>query len=378
MTNSTETAKRSASGRRAGFVGILANIFLCAGKLAVGTLSGSVSITADGLNNLTDASSSVVTLLGFKLAEKPADEDHPYGHARFEYLSALAVAVLMLFIGFELAKSSVQKIFRPESVEFGWITAAVLLGSMAVKLWLSLYNLRLGRKIESDTLLATAADSRNDVVATGAVLTSGLLEHFTGWQVDGYVGALVAVFILFSGISMAKDTISPLLGEGATPELREQILDQIRSEPLVLGHHDLMVHDYGPGRRFASVHVEMDRREDPLHCHEIIDNLERECLDSHGIHLVIHYDPIITDDPELDRLRHIINQQLAEFDSRLLTHDFRMVEGQGHTNLIFDIALPSDLSGKEREIRQLLNHSLINDKKKYYTVITFDPEVFNR
>jgi cation diffusion facilitator family transporter len=378
MTNSTETAKRSASGRRAGFVGILANIFLCAGKLAVGTLSGSVSITADGLNNLTDASSSVVTLLGFKLAEKPADEDHPYGHARFEYLSALAVAVLMLFIGFELAKSSVQKIFRPESVEFGWITAAVLLGSMAVKLWLSLYNLRLGRKIESDTLLATAADSRNDVIATGAVLTSGLLEHFTGWQVDGYVGALVAVFILFSGISMAKDTISPLLGEGATPELREQILDQIRSEPLVLGHHDLMVHDYGPGRRFASVHVEMDRREDPLHCHEIIDNLERECLDSHGIHLVIHYDPIITDDPELDRLRHIINQQLTEFDSRLLTHDFRMVEGQGHTNLIFDIALPSDLSGKEREIRQLLNHSLINDKKKYYTVITFDPEVFNR
>lgn len=378
MTNSTETAKRSASGRRAGFVGILANIFLCAGKLAVGTLSGSVSITADGLNNLTDASSSVVTLLGFKLAEKPADEDHPYGHARFEYLSALAVAVLMLFIGFELAKSSVQKIFRPESVEFGWITAAVLLGSMAVKLWLSLYNLRLGRKIKSDTLLATAADSRNDVIATGAVLTSGLLEHFTGWQVDGYVGALVAVFILFSGISMAKDTISPLLGEGATPELREQILDQIRSEPLVLGHHDLMVHDYGPGRRFASVHVEMDRREDPLHCHEIIDNLERECLDSHGIHLVIHYDPIITDDPELDRLRHIINQQLTEFDSRLLTHDFRMVEGQGHTNLIFDIALPSDLSGKEREIRQLLNHSLINDKKKYYTVITFDPEVFNR
>ena len=378
MTNSAETAKRTASGRRAGLVGILANIFLCAGKLAVGAISESVSITADALNNLTDASSSVVTLLGFKLAEKPADEDHPYGHARFEYLSALAVAVLMLFIGFELAKTSVIKIFKPEPIVFGWITAAVLLGSMAVKLWLCFYNLRLGRKISSDTLLATAADSRNDVIATGAVLVSGLLEHFTGWQVDGYVGALVAVFILFSGISMAKDTISPLLGEGATPELREQILDKICSEPLVLGHHDLMVHDYGPGRRFASVHVEMDRREDPMHCHEIIDNLERECLDSHGIHLVIHYDPVITDDPEMDRLRSIVNQQLTEFDSRLLTHDFRMVEGQGHTNLIFDIALPADLSGKEREIRQLLNDSLKNDKKKYYTVITFDPEAFNR
>ena len=378
MANSAEITKRSASGRRAGLIGILANVFLFAGKLTVGAISGSVSITADALNNLTDASSSVVTLLGFKLAEKPADEDHPYGHARFEYLSALAVAVLMLFIGFELAKTSVIKIFKPEPVAFGWITGAVLVGSIMVKLWLSLYNLRLGRKIGSDTLLATAADSRNDVIATGAVLVSGLLEHFTGWQVDGYVGTLVAVFILFSGISMAKSTISPLLGEAAGPELREQILDQIRSEPKVLGHHDLMVHDYGPGRRFASVHVEMDRREDPLHCHEIIDNLERECLESHGIHLVIHYDPVITDDPELDRLRGIVNQHLAEFDNRLLTHDFRMVEGQGHTNLIFDIALPCDLSGRERQIRQHLHDSLKNDEKKYYTVITFDPEVFNR
>lgn len=378
MGNSAEISKRAASGRRAGIIGIIANIFLCASKLTVGAIAGSVSITADALNNLTDASSSVVTLLGFKLAEKPADEDHPYGHARFEYLSALAVAVMILFIGFELAKSSVAKIFQPEAVNFGWITACVLLGSMAVKLWLSFYNLRLGRKIQSDTLLATAADSRNDVVATGAVLASGLLEHFTGWQIDGYVGTLVAAFILFSGISMAKTTISPLLGEAADPELREQILDQIRSDPLVLGHHDLMVHDYGPGRRFASVHVEMDRREDPLRCHEIIDNLERECLDSHGIHLVIHYDPVVTDDPELDRLRTIVNEHLTKFDPRLLTHDFRMVEGQGHTNLIFDIALPMELSGSEGKIRRFLDESLENNQKKYYTVITFDPEVFNR
>ena len=371
--------QRTASGRKAGAVGIVTNALLFAMKLAVGTLAGSVSITADALNNLSDASSSVVTLLGFKLAEKPADEDHPYGHARYEYLSGLAVAVMILFIGFELAKSSVQKIFDPQAVNFTWITAAVLVVSMGVKLWLAFFNQRLGKRIQSDTLLAAAADSRNDVIATGAVLLSGIVERFTGLGIDGFMGLGVAIFILYSGIGLAKDTISPLLGEAAGPELREQILDQIRSEPRVLGYHDLMVPDYGPGRRFASVHVEMDRREDPLLCHELIDNLERECFESHGIHLVIHYDPVVTDDPELDRMKELVCNHLAAIDSRLAVHDFRMVEGSGHTNLIFDIALPADLTGKEKEIKTRLDQSLNQDAKtKYYTVITFDPEAFNR
>ena len=371
--------QRTASGRKAGAVGIVTNALLFAMKLAVGTLAGSVSITADALNNRSDASSSVVTLLGFKLAEKPADEDHPYGHARYEYLSGLAVAVMILFIGFELAKSSVQKIFDPQAVNFTWITAAVLVVSMGVKLWLAFFNQRLGKRIQSDTLLAAAADSRNDVIATGAVLLSGIVERFTGLGIDGFMGLGVAIFILYSGIGLAKDTISPLLGEAAGPELREQILDQIRSEPRVLGYHDLMVHDYGPGRRFASVHVEMDRREDPLLCHELIDNLERECFESHGIHLVIHYDPVVTDDPELDRMKGLVCNHLAAIDSRLAVHDFRMVEGSGHTNLIFDIALPADLTGKEKEIKTRLDQSLNQDAKtKYYTVITFDPEAFNR
>ena len=371
--------QRTASGRKAGAVGIVTNALLFAMKLAVGTLAGSVSITADALNNLSDASSSVVTLLGFKLAEKPADEDHPYGHARYEYLSGLAVAVMILFIGFELAKSSVQKIFDPQAVNFTWITAAVLVVSMGVKLWLAFFNQRLGKRIQSDTLLAAAADSRNDVIATGAVLLSGIVERFTGLGIDGFMGLGVAIFILYSGIGLAKDTISPLLGEAAGPELREQILDQIRSEPRVLGYHDLMVHDYGPGRRFASVHVEMDRREDPLLCHELIDNLERECFESHGIHLVIHYDPVVTDDPELDRMKGLVCNHLAAIDSRLAVHDFRMVEGSGHPNLIFDIALPADLTGKEKEIKTRLDQSLNQDAKtKYYTVITFDPEAFNR
>ena len=374
-----ENTNRAAAGRLAGTVGIVANALLFAMKLIVGTLAGSVSITADALNNLSDASSSVVTLLGFKLAEKPADADHPYGHARYEYLSGLAVAAMILFIGFELGKSSVEKILNPEAVNFTWVTAAVLLTSIAIKLWLSLFNRHLGKKIQSDALLATAADSRNDCIATAAVLISGLAERFGGWRIDGYMGLAVALFILYSGIGLARDTISPLLGEAAGPELQEQILDQIRSESRVLGYHDLMVHDYGPGRRFASVHVEMDRREDPLLCHELIDNLERECLQSHGIHLVIHYDPVVTDDPELDRLKEATAQALTEIDSRLTLHDFRMVQGAGHTNLIFDVALPEDLTGEKAKIKARLDQMLNqNAPCQYYTVITFDPEAFNR
>ena len=374
-----EQDPRLAAGRRAGAIGIGANVLLFAGKLLAGTLSGSVSITADAMNNLSDASSSIVTLLGFKLAEKPADEDHPFGHARFEYLSALAVAVLILFIGFELAKTSVLKIITPEKTAFTWLTAAILLASMGVKLWLSFYNRRLGKKINSDALLATAADSRNDVIATGAVLLSGIVEARTQWQVDAWMGLGVALFILYSGIGMARDTISPLLGQAVDPELRSQILDQIQSDPMVLGYHDLMVHDYGPGRRFASVHVEMDRREDPLVCHEIIDNLERECLASHGVQLVIHYDPVVTDDPELERQKNRAAQALKDIDPRLELHDFRMVASGGHTNLIFDIVVPQDLMGREKEIKQALDHRLNEGQDiTYYTVVTFDSAAFNQ
>ncbi len=380
MSNSADqTRSRTAMGRRAGLVGILSNAALFAMKLVAGTLSGSVSITADALNNLTDASSSIVTLLGFKLAEKPADEDHPYGHARFEYLSALAVAVMILFIGFELAKTSFFKIIEPEKVNFTWITAAILLVSMAVKLGLCAYNRHMGRKIESETLLAAAADSRNDVIATGAVLVSAVIEHFTGLTIDGCVGLGVAVFILLSGIGLAKDTISPLLGEAAGPELREQIIDNIRSEPKILGYHDLMVHDYGPGRRFASIHVEMDCREDPLLCHELIDELERECLESHNIQLVIHYDPVITDDPELTRMKTLVSSYLADIDPRLAIHDFRMLTVGASLRLFFDVALPMDLTGREADIKARLDRALKEgEPAPCQTFITFDPEAFNK
>ena len=376
--HSEDPKVRAAIGILSGIVGIVCNVLLCGGKLAVGIATGSVSITADAMNNLSDATSSVVTMLGFRLAERPADGEHPFGHARYEYLSGLAVSALILIIGVELAKSSLDKVLHPAAVEFGWTTAAVLVGSILVKLWMSLFNTRLGKTIHSATLAATAADSRNDVITTSAVLLAALIEHFTAFRADGWMGLAVSCFILYSGVGLAKDTISPLLGENADPELREKIVDNIRACPKVLGFHDLMVHDYGPGQRFASIHVEMDRREDPMECHEIIDDLERECLKSHGVHLVIHYDPIVTDDPELDRMHVRVEQLLHTYDIRLGVHDFRMVPGKGHVNLIFDVVLPTDLRGQEADITAALEKALNQGSGvTYYPVITFDQSSFN-
>ena len=365
---------RAGAGRLSGVVGIVCNGLLCAMKLLVGTVSGSVSITADAMNNLSDASSSIVTLLGFKLSEKPADEDHPYGHARYEYLSGLAVAAMIVVIGFELLKTSIDKILNPTPTEFSLWVVVVLLGSIAVKLWMSRFNRILGRRIDSTALLATAADSRNDVVSTAAVLLASAVEAVSGWRIDGIMGLGVAVFILHSGILLGRDTISPLLGENASPELRQQIIDILRSDKKVLGYHDLMVHDYGPGQRFASVHVEMDYREDPLKCHTRIDDLERKCLERHRIHLVIHYDPIVVGDLELDAMRTKVNVILHTIDQRLSIHDFRMVKSDGHIKLIFDMVVPSDLMGQKNTVKETLDGKLNeNSPNTVYTVITFDP-----
>ncbi len=370
---------RSAAGRLSGLVGMVCNILLFGAKFAIGTLSGSVSVTADAMNNLSDASSSLVTLIGFKLAEKPADEDHPYGHARFEYLSGLAVAAMIVVIGFELAKTSVEKILNPTSVEAGLPMVIVLVCSILVKLWLSVFNKKLGRHIDSTAILATAADSRNDAVSTAAVLAAALIEKLTSWRIDGFMGLAVAGFILYSGAMLAKETISPLLGESASAELQKQIVEILDKEPAVLGYHDLMVHDYGPGQRFGSLHVEMDQKEDALACHELIDDLERACLRDLGVHLVIHYDPVAVGDEELDGLKEIVSVALSAIDTRLSFHDFRMVKGKGHTNLIFDIALPAGLRGQEKSIKRALENALAESRQgTYYLVITFDMESFNR
>lgn len=375
----SQSATRTAIGKLAGFVGIVCNILLFAGKLIVGLLAGSVSIIADALNNLSDASSSIVTLVGFRLAEKPADEEHPYGHARYEYLAGLAVSVIIIIIGFELAKSSVDKILHPSTVTFTAVTAIILLLSILMKLWMMHFNRTLGKQIQSTTLEAAAIDSRNDVLATGVVLIAASVQHFTTWQIDGVVGLAVALFVLYSGIQLALETVSPLLGESTSPELRELIVDYISTDPRVLGYHDLMVHDYGPNKRFASLHVEMDQRIDPILCHGIIDDLERECLESHGIHLVIHHDPLIVDDPDLNRMHKSVEQILRQISPQLKTHDFRMCKAPNHINLIFDISLPMDFVGQEKRIQNRIEQTLsMKENTTVYTVITFDPMAFNQ
>ena len=371
--NPQEFGTRAAVGKLSGAVGILCNLLLAAAQLVVGILAGAVSVTADAMNNFSDAASSIVTLVGFKLAEKPADSEHPYGHARFEYLSGLAVAALIIVIGFELAKTSLDKILHPAAVLVSVPLIVVLAASMAMKLWMSLFNRKLGKLIGSTALLAVSADSRNDVIATGAVLIAAVVERLTSLPVDGYMGMAVALFILYSGANLAKETISPLLGEAASPELRKDIVKVLEGNDRVLGWHDLMVHDYGPGQRFASIHVEMDQKEDPLVCHEIIDDMERLCFEKHQVHLVIHYDPVVTDDPEIQAVREEIASILTAIDSRLTLHDFRMVRGTGHSNLIFDVALPHDMSAQKAEIKKRIDDTLQKENGGvYHTVITFD------
>ena len=369
---------RGAYGKLAGAVGIVCNLLLFAGKLLAGILSGSVAVTADAVNNLSDASSSLVTLLGFKLAERPADEEHPYGHARIEYISGLVVAALILLIGAELAKSSFSKILHPETVEFSLLTLGVLVGSILVKLWMALFCRKLGRRIDSTNLLATSADSRNDVISTAAVLVGCLVGYFFDVKLDGYIGMAVALFIIWSGCSIAKDTINPLLGERASEELVRNISDLILSHEKILGIHDLMVHDYGPGNCFASVHAEMDSAEDPLICHDIIDDIERDALRELQVHLVIHYDPIVTDDEELNAARALVEQEIKSIDESLSLHDFRMVRGPGHTNLIFDLVIPYSMEDRKAELKARIDERLQRQDRKYYTVITFDEVAHNQ
>ena len=365
---------RRKAGAVSGGIGICANLLLFAIKLLAGILTGAVSITADALNNLSDASGSVLTLIGFRLAGKPADSRHPYGHARMEYLSGLAVAAMILLIGFELGQSSFQKILHPTALSFSGSALIILLVSIGIKFWLYRFNRALGEALHSTSLLAAAADSRNDCISTAAVLAAALIEHFADVRADGIIGLGVSAFILKSGWELAKQTVSPLLGESADPLLRQQIADFVLSDPHVLDYHDLMVHDYGPGRQYASLHVEMDYREDPLTCHEVIDSLEYTCLRRFGIHLVIHYDPVIMDDPELLRLKECCHMLLRNRDSRLSLHDFRMIPGRCHMNLIFDVTMPMDLMGQAEDIRLEMEEFLNRETNRaYHLKITFDP-----
>lgn len=370
--NTRDPAVRGAYGRMAGVVGICCNLLLFAGKFIAGTVFGSIAIAADAINNLSDASSNIVSLIGFKLAEKPADEDHPYGHARFEYLAGLAVAVMVLVIGVELAKNSLDKILHPTPVVFSWLSVAVLAASILVKLWMAVFNTYIGKLIDSSTLQATAADSRNDVLSTGAVLLATLISRFTPLELDGWMGLAVAVFILYSGAGLIKETLDPLLGQAPDEALVHYIHDKVMSYPGVLGTHDLMVHDYGPGRQFASVHVEMAAEGDVMESHDVIDNIERDFWDNDHLHVVIHFDPIITSDEKVNDARHWLGELVKDIDPALTIHDLRMVAGPTHTNLIFDCVTPAGFEMDEADLKQAIKQAVRSRRPDYFCVITVE------
>lgn len=370
--NTQDRNVRTGYGKMAGWVGIFCNVLLFIGKFLIGMVSGSVSISADAINNLSDASSNIISLLGFKMGSKPADQDHPYGHARYEYLSGLLVAVLILVIGVELLRTSIQKVRNPEPVEFSWILVGILIISILVKLWMAVFNRYMGRAIASETLIATAADSRNDVISTGAVLVASLVSHYTNLELDGWMGILVAIFILYSGIGLIKDTLDPLLGKAPDPVLVEMIQKKIMSYDGVLGTHDLMVHDYGPGRLFASVHVEMAAEENVLKCHDIIDNIEKDFFEHDNLNMIIHFDPIVTSDEVVGDLRKWLSGQVKIIDERLTIHDLRMVPGVSHTNMIFDCVVPHEFFLTDKEVKQKIQELVSVEYPGYQCVITVD------
>ncbi len=341
--NPKDPAVRLRYGTLCGWIGIVLNVLLFAAKFLVGFLAGSVAICADAFNNLTDAASSIIGLLGFRLSKKPADAEHPYGHGRYEYLSGLAVCVLIFVIGFELLKTSFGKILAPTTTVVSSLTVWVMAIAIVGKLFLSYINFSVGRRIDSKTLIATAKDSRNDVISTAAVLASMILTHFTDWNIDGYVGVAIALFILYSALGLLKEMVYPLLGAAPDPEWVAQIRADILGFEGVLGTHDLMVHDYGPGRSFASVHIEMAAEQDVLECHDIIDNIEQFFLQERGLHLIVHYDPIVTDDPTVQDLRHQLQLIVEQIHQKLSIHDLRVVFGNSHTNLVFDCVIPMDV-----------------------------------
>lgn len=361
---------RARCGNLAGLVGICCNLLLSAGKFLAGLLTGSVAISADAVNNLSDASSSIITLLGFRLAARPADDEHPYGHGRTEYLSGLAVSVMILLIGAELAKTSIQKILSPEPITTGMVSILILAASILVKFWMAAFNRHVGRLIRSATLEATAADSRNDVISTGAVLIATLLQMQFGWNLDGYMGLAVAAFILWSGWGLVKDSIAPLLGQTPDPELVRHIADVTLSYPGVLGIHDMIVHDYGPGRQFASLHAEMAASADVLESHDTIDRIEKYFLEQEGLHVVIHYDPIVTDDSETGEARAFFAAEAKKLDPRLSIHDLRMVPGTTHTNVIFDLVLPRELDSRTSELKHALQEAAQRKNPLWLCVIT--------
>ena len=363
---------RDSYGKLAGAVGIISNSLLCAAKMIIGWLSGSIAIVADAVNNLADASSSLITLVGFKLASMPEDKEHPYGHARIEYLAGMAVSIMIILVGGELGKSSFDKILNPEPVDFSWVAVAVLVLAIIIKIWQALFNISAGKKIDSLTLIATGTDSRNDVISTAVVLAGLLAGYFFDLHIDGYLGLLVALFILWSGICLVKETVSPLLGEAPDPQLVQQIEQAAMSFDGVLGIHDLVVHNYGPGKIFASIHIEVDSKVDVMISHDLVDNIEKKISSDLHIVMTAHMDPVNVNDPNRIPLENIISATLKTIPGALSFHDLRIVPGANHTNVIFDVLLAADCRSSRDEIQDLLSQAVAAYNPDFRCVVEFD------
>ena len=370
--NTEDPAVRDKCGRVAGAVGIVTNFLLFLMKIIVGTVFHSVSVTADAVNNLTDSGSSVVTLIGFKMASKPADEKHPFGHARIEYLSGVIVSFIVIFLGLQLGMSSVEKILTPEENALTPVALVVLVISILAKLWQCLFYRKVGRMIKSESVEATSKDSRNDVVATSVVLLGAVITMLTGVNLDGYMGAAVALFIVFSGVQLTISTADPLLGQAPEGELVQTITEKMLSYPGIIGMHDLAVHNYGVGRCFASAHCEVDAKNDILVSHDLIDNIERDFSRDLGIHMVIHLDPVIVGDARTDALHCKVQSLVTALYPTVTIHDFRVIWGVTHSNIVFDAAVPFAVKDSDAVITQKLEAEIQKLDPDYRTVVTID------
>lgn len=369
----TDPTVRRRYGVFSGCVGIFLNICLCAAKFLAGFLTSSIAIMADAFNNLSDAGSSIVTIVGFKMAGQKPDSDHPFGHGRTEYLAGLVVSMAVILAGFELGKASVEKILSPTPVGFSTLSCAILACSIAVKLWMFFFNRRLGRRISSAALQATAADSLSDVTATSAVLIGTLIGHYANLQIDGWMGAAVALFIIYSGFGAARDTLNPLLGQKPDPELVKNIADTVLAHKEIVGIHDLIVHDYGPGRCMISLHAEVPCDSDIMHMHDVIDDIERELQARYCAAAVIHMDPIATDDELTLTKRAEIAALVKLIDPSVSIHDFRMTAGPVHTNLIFDVVVPHNFRLSDEQVAQAIHDAVAAmEGGKYYAVVQVD------
>ena len=370
--NIKSPAVRHSYGMLCGIVGIALNLILFIGKFLAGTLSHSIAITADAINNLSDAGSSFITLAGFKLASQKPDPDHPSGHGRIEYLSGLFVSLLILLMAVELLQTSFDKILHPQETQISPLVVTILLFSILLKLYMAVYNQQVGKKIDSPALLATATDSRSDMISTTLVLASSLLSLFTNIQIDGYCGLFLGILILRAGFTAAKDTINPLLGKAPDKEYVEQIEQLVTSHDLILGIHDMMVHDYGPGRVVVSLHAEVPSDGDLLEMHDLIDHIEHDLAETCNCEAVIHMDPITVNDPEVDSLKEQIDTIIRGIDDTLKFHDFRIVKGPTHTNILFDVLVPYRFSLKDSELLSLIDKKVKELDPSYFTVVKVD------